>query len=174
MFGLILCSVFNWVICLCNCWVVNVLFIFWIEVPYQIYNLLIFPLRLCTFNNFIYLFSFGCPGSSLLWGPFSGFGEMRLLSLRLQASPCCGCSCCGCRLLPAVASLVAAAGFSLLRLLLLRLQASSCCGFSCCGAWALGCVGSSSCSSRAREDLLYSCGTHRLVFFFFFFLNRHL
>ena len=129
MFGLIICSIFNWVICLYNCWVVNVLFIFWIQVPYQIYNLQIFPLRLWTFHSFIYLFIFGCPGSSSLCGLFSGFSELGLPSS------------CG-------------------------VQASHCCGFSCCGAWALGCVGFNSCSSWALEDKLYSCGTHRLGFFF--------
>ena len=31
-------------------------------------------------------------------------------------------------------------------------------GFSCCRAWPLGCMGFSSCSSRALEHRLNSCG----------------
>ena len=113
MFGLIICSIFNWVICLYNCWVVNVLFIFWIQVPYQIYNLQIFPLRLWTFHSFIYLFIFGCPGSSSLCGLFSGFSELGLpSSCGVQASHCCGFSCCGA-------------------------WALGCVGFNSCSSWAL-------------------------------------
>ena len=91
------------------------------------------PGRLHSIMGFIYscinLFSFGCPGSSLLPGLFSQCGEWGLLS---------SCSA----------------------------WTSRCGGFSCCRAWALGCSGFSSCdtglcscSSRALEHKLCSCGT---------------
>ena len=46
-------------------------------------------------DNFIYLVSFGCAGSLLLHGLFSGFSERGLLSgCGAQASHCDDFSCC--------------------------------------------------------------------------------
>ena len=65
----------------------------------DINEILLFRVR-CLFlsfdlkNNFIYLFIFGCAGSSLLHGLFSSCGKQGLLSsCGVQASHCCGFSC---------------------------------------------------------------------------------
>ena len=51
------------------------------------------------FSHLLYLFIFGCTGSSLLHGFFSSRGEQGLLSSAVQASPCGGFSCCRARAL---------------------------------------------------------------------------
>ena len=55
-------------------------------------------MKLCGFVFFIYviLFTFGCPGSLLLLGLFSSFGEQGLFSsCGVQAPHCDGFSSCG-------------------------------------------------------------------------------
>ena len=42
-------------------------------------------------------------------------------------------------------------------------RASHCSAFYCCKAWAVGCTGFSSCSSRALEHRLNSCGSRDLL-----------
>ena len=55
-----------------------------------------FGISLLVFFKFIYLFVFGCTGSSLLCGLFSSCGERGLLSsCSVQASHYSGFSCCG-------------------------------------------------------------------------------
>ena len=67
----------------------------------------------------MYLFIFGCPGSSVLHGLFSGFSECGpLTSCGLQASDCRWLSCRG-------AGAPGHAGLSVVR------------GLSGCGSWAL-------------------------------------
>ena len=60
-------------------------------------------------NKFIYLFIFGCIGSSLL---HAGFLQLRRATLHcgVQASHCRGFSCCGAQTLGARASIVVAHG----------------------------------------------------------------
>ena len=66
------------------------------------------------FYSFIYLFIFGCAGSSLLRGPFSSCGEWGLVSsCGVQSSHCSGFSCWGAHALGRL-------------------------GFSSCSSWALG------------------------------------
>ena len=57
------------------------------------------PLLSFFFSHLLYLFIFGCTGSSLLHGFFSSRGEQGLLSSAVQASPCGGFSCCRARAL---------------------------------------------------------------------------
>ena len=62
-------------------------------------------------NNFIYLFIFGCAGSSLCVGFLSSCREQGLLfSCRVRGSHCLGFSCCGAWVLGVEASVVAAHG----------------------------------------------------------------
>ena len=95
-------------------------------------------------NLFIYLFIFGCIGSSLLC---VGFLWLLRAGAALHcgewASHCGGFSCCGARALGTQASLVVARGLS------------------SCGSRALECR-LSSCGSRALERRLSSCGSWAL------------
>ena len=64
-------------------------------------------------NLFIYLFIFGCVGSSLLWAGFLYlWWEGAALCCSARASHCDGFSCCGARALGTRASVVVACGLS--------------------------------------------------------------
>ena len=71
------------------------------------------------FKLFIYLFIFGCVGSSLLHAGFLQLGQVG-------ASPCGGFSCCGAQALGTWASVVAAHGLRSCGLRALECRLSSC------------------------------------------------
>ena len=86
-----------------------------------------FFLKFIFKNKFIYLFIFGCVGSSL---PHAGFLQLRRAGATLpcgaRASHCGGFSCCGARALGTRASVVMARGLSSCGLRTLERSLSSC------------------------------------------------